>query len=82
MPSAPGEPVKCVGLPKPEDEAEVVALNIDIARGANVAHSPVDPGGDSVTWFYSPTGDLAGCPVLDAGSDASRSDDAGAGAPP
>src|SRR5205807_1153504 len=26
--NAPGEPVKCAMLPKPEDEAEVVALNI------------------------------------------------------
>lgn len=32
------------------------------------AHTPNEPGeADSITWFYSPTGDLAGCPVLDAG---------------
>jgi hypothetical protein len=32
---------------------------------------PVDPpGGDIVTWFYSPSGTLAGCPSLDAGFDA------------
>ena len=32
------------------------------------AHSPREPpGGDGVTWFYSPTGDLRGCPVADAG---------------
>lgn len=30
-------------------------------------HTPAEPGGDSVQWFYSPGGDLAGCPVLDAG---------------
>jgi hypothetical protein len=42
-------------------------------------HTPVAPGGDSVTWFYSPGGDLAGCTEYggeldasfpDAGSDA------------
>lgn len=36
-------------------------------RGKN-AHTPVDPpGGDSITWIYSPSGDLTGCPVPDAG---------------
>jgi hypothetical protein len=44
----------------------VVALHLNTTDPRN-AHTPEDPGGDSVTWFYSPSGDLAGCPVLDAG---------------
>jgi hypothetical protein len=37
------------------------------SEGKNT-HTPAEPGeADSITWFYSPTGDLAGCPVLDAG---------------
>lgn len=44
----------------------VVALRLSGADG-KAAHTPADPGGDSVTWFYSPTGDLAGCPSVDAG---------------
>lgn len=33
-------------------------------------HVPAEPGGDVVTWFYSPGGDLRGCPIVDAGIDA------------
>lgn len=37
------------------------------SEGKNT-HTPAEPGeADNITWFYSPTGDLAGCPVLDAG---------------
>jgi hypothetical protein len=42
------------------------------------AHTPQEPGGDSAIWFYSPTGDLRGCPVLDAGPDAALVDAADA----
>lgn len=52
----------------------VVALQLESTASPRGAHSPKQggPGGDSVTWFYSPGGDLAGCPalVVDAGSDA------------
>jgi hypothetical protein len=44
----------------------VVALRLNTTDPRN-AHTPEDPGGDSVTWFYSPSGDFGGCPVLDAG---------------
>jgi hypothetical protein len=44
----------------------VVALRLNTTDPRN-AHTPESPGGDSVSWFYSPSGDLAGCPVLDAG---------------
>ncbi|MFO0739725.1 MAG: hypothetical protein U0270_27755 [Labilithrix sp.] len=31
-------------------------------------HTPASADdGDTITWFYSPNGDLAGCPVVDAG---------------
>lgn len=47
------------------------------------AHTPAPPGGDSIVWFYSPGGDLSGCPVysssIDAGADAA--DAGGDGAP-
>ena len=33
------------------------------------AHAPNARGGDSIVWFYSPTGDLAGCPHQEAGLD-------------
>ena len=48
----------------------VVALQLRARDTANNAHTPLDPGGDSIQWIYSPSGDLAGCPVLDAGIDA------------
>jgi hypothetical protein len=41
-------------------------------------HTPASPGGDIVQWFYNPGGDMRGCPVADAGIDASLvSDDGG-----
>ena len=43
----------------------LIATAIVLAVQGGVA--PLEPGGDIVTWFYSPSGDLAGCPVLDAG---------------
>ncbi|MCL2725004.1 MAG: hypothetical protein FWD69_11265 [Polyangiaceae bacterium] len=43
-------------------------------------HSPASPGGDIVQWFYSPSGDMRGCSVADAGIDASFID-AGGGSP-
>lgn len=44
----------------------IVALRLNTSDPRN-AHTPQEPGGDSVSWFFSPSGDLAGCPVLDAG---------------
>jgi hypothetical protein len=48
----------------------VVALRAGSFTDPRIAHTPPEPGGDSVNWFYSPGGDLAGCPTLDAGLDA------------
>jgi len=50
----------------------VVALRFESATTAQTAHTPAEPGGDVVSWFYNPNGDLAGCPALDAGIDAGR----------
>jgi hypothetical protein len=44
-----------------------VVVALQLGPAGNAAHTPREPGGDSVSWFYSPTGDLAGCPALDAG---------------
>jgi len=69
------------GPPPDPDRCHVievlVALSIECNQDANAAHSPPEPGGDSVTWIYSPTGTVAGCPTLDTGIDASRNDDSG-----
>jgi hypothetical protein len=58
------------GLPPDDDRCHVieviVALRFAGQQGTG-AHAPLDPGGDVVTWFYNPSGDLSGCPVLDAG---------------
>ncbi|MCL2777612.1 MAG: hypothetical protein FWD73_06375 [Polyangiaceae bacterium] len=40
-------------------------------------HTPAPPGGDVVQWFYNPGGDMRGCPVADAGIDASVVGDEG-----
>jgi hypothetical protein len=69
-----------IPIPAPQDLERchvievVVALQLESTTRPREAHTPRlgGPGGDSVTWFYSPGGDLAGCPalVIDAGPDA------------
>jgi hypothetical protein len=54
----------------------LVALAFDTNLGGKGSHTPKEPGGDSVTWFYSPNGDFRGCPVADSGVAEGR--DAGA----
>lgn len=49
----------------------VVALRLKARTDPKNAHTPEEPGGDIATWLYNPSGDLAGCPSLDAGIDAS-----------
>jgi hypothetical protein len=55
----------------------VVALRFASEDDAKHSHTPDEPGGDISTWFYNPTGDINGCPALDAGIDASFDADAG-----
>jgi hypothetical protein len=49
----------------------IVALRLKSTTDSKNAHTPDEPGGDLVTWFYNPNGDVGGCPSLDAGIDAS-----------
>jgi hypothetical protein len=49
----------------------VVALRLAGETDGKNSHTPAAPGGDISTWFYNPSGDLDGCPALDAGIDAS-----------
>jgi hypothetical protein len=65
-------------IPKPADLDRCHVIEVVVAlrllndnTDPKSAHTPAEPGGDSVLWFYSPSGDLRGCPVLDAGIDAS-----------
>ncbi|MDB5212506.1 MAG: hypothetical protein JWO86_433 [Myxococcaceae bacterium] len=58
----------------------VVALRLVSEFDQKQSHTPDEPGGDISTWFYNPSGDLAGCPALDAGIDASFDADADVGA--
>jgi hypothetical protein len=44
---------------------ELVVAEVD-AGFPQGTHSPPDLKSDSITWFYSPGGDMAGCPGLDA----------------
>lgn len=41
----------------------LVALSFNSAS----PHTPNAPGGDSVSWFYNPSGSVDGCPTYDAG---------------
>lgn len=60
-----------IALPAPSDDRchviEVIVALRFAGQSLTGAHAPLDPGGDIVTWFYNPRGDLSGCPMLDAG---------------
>jgi hypothetical protein len=45
-------------------------IEILVARSFS-GYRPDSYGGDSVVWFYSPSGSLSGCGIFDAGVDAS-----------
>ena len=53
-------------LPAPALE-QCHTIEIVVALGFLENHTPYAIGGDSVTWFYAPTGSLADCPLFDAG---------------
>ena len=60
-----------IAIPEPSSDRchvveIVVALNLNPFLDGRNAHTPLAPGGDSVTWFYSPGGTLMGCPTIDA----------------
>lgn len=52
----------------------IVALRFRSTLDNKNAHTPDEPGGDSVTWIYNPSGDVNGCPTLDAGLEASANE--------
>jgi hypothetical protein len=58
----------------PPDRCHTIEIVVGIEprdrSDARLIHTPEPPGGDSITWFYNPGGDPAGCPAMDAGIDA------------
>jgi hypothetical protein len=78
----PGSPrvrtLEVVITPPPEtDRCHVIDVVVGLSLDTATARVPEPPGGDIVTWFYSPGGDLAGCPSLDGGVEASIDADGG-----
>jgi hypothetical protein len=56
--------------PPTDDRCHVVEVLVALRFAGQFgtgAHSPLDPGGDVVSWIYNPNGDTAGCPLLDSG---------------
>jgi hypothetical protein len=70
-----------VVIPEPAELARCYKIEIVVALRLNEkdGHTPDERGGDIATWFYNPSGDLKGCPALDAGIDAAF--DSGEGGP-
>ncbi|HVJ91918.1 MAG TPA: hypothetical protein VM580_19090 [Labilithrix sp.] len=64
--------VRVLEIPIPEpslDRCHVVEVVVALRFSRFGPHIPEEPpGGDIVSWFFNPTGDLAGCPSLDAGA--------------
>lgn len=58
-------------MPPPSDLKRCHVIQVIVANrfaGAiegRPAHTPESPGGDTIEWFYNPSGDLAGCPTQD-----------------
>jgi hypothetical protein len=59
-----------IDLTPPSDLARChfIELRVAYAFGGTDFNTPAAPGGDSITWTYSPGGDLRGCPTFDAGA--------------
>ncbi|MBS2012796.1 MAG: hypothetical protein JST00_07920 [Deltaproteobacteria bacterium] len=78
-----------VGISAPSDLQRchvievVVALRLESDKSPQTSRTPTEPGGDIVTWFYNPNGDLGGCPAtesrIDSGIDAADADAGEAG---
>jgi len=67
-------------LAPPADLDRCHTIEVVVALGfTQNVHTPAEPGGDTVSWFYSPTGDLSGCPVLNPNLDAGQRDGGDAG---
>jgi hypothetical protein len=57
-------------LAEPADLGACHTIEIVVALSFLENHTPGPPGGDSVTWFYAPSGSLDGCSIVDASVDA------------
>ena len=53
--------------PITDNKCHTIEFLVAIRFNAQAPRVPNPPGGDSVAWFYNPSGDLDGCPVFDAG---------------
>lgn len=53
--------------PPSSSSCHVIELIVALSFSFESPHTPDQYGGDSVVWFYNPSGDPAGCPVYDAG---------------
>ena len=53
------------------DQCHVIEALVGTFANTNDQHTFDDAngGGDSISWIYSPSGDLRGCPIVDAGID-------------
>ncbi len=69
-----GERLLTAHIAPPADLNACHTLEILVAFGFDENHTPDSVGGDSVTWFYSPTGSLEGCPIFEAGAPDSGDD--------
>lgn len=83
QPGAASDTTRILEIPitRPSDDRchvveVVVAKNLNTTSARN-AHTPLEPGGDIVSWFYNPSGDLGGCPVVDAGVASDAGTDSG-----
>lgn len=63
--------IEVASVPRPTDGCHVVDMVVQLDNGAlptvQTLRNPPSPGGDTVTWFFNLSGDLSGCPPLDAG---------------
>jgi hypothetical protein len=69
-----------ISLMAPADSSRCHVIEILVALGfrgefeGRQAHTPDAVGGDSVSWFFAPSGDLQRCPTFDAGPDTDAAD--------
>ena len=72
-----------ISLQSPPDLSRCHVIEILVANGfrgdfeGRSAHTPDAIGGDSVSWFFAPGGDVQRCPTFDAGPDLDASDATG-----
>ena len=65
-----------IGSPDPT-KCHVIEFIVALRFTVESSHTPDAYGGDSVVWFYNPSGDPSGCPAYDAGGVDAAFPDAG-----